>query len=173
MAAHSPGPTNFTQKEQTVSPFTDPGGVGHGACVDISRNWILRAGRAGLPELTQKWHRAGYTIKYLFDITLSEVSQTEKDKCVIWYRLYVESNFKKWYKWTYLQNRKTYRYPKQTYAHQRGNMVAGGGGINQELGMNTHTLLYAREITSKDLLDSKGNSTQYSGTTYMRKQSEK
>ena len=34
-------------------------------------------------------------------ITLSEVSQTEKN--IIWYHLYVES--KKWYKWTYLQNR--------------------------------------------------------------------
>ena len=35
----------------------------------------------------------------------------------------------------------------------------GGGGINQELGMNTHTLLYIRQITNKDLLYSTGNST--------------
>ena len=27
-----------------------------------------------------------------------------------------------------------------------------GGGINQELGINTHTLLYIRQITNKDLL---------------------
>ena len=33
-------------------------------------------------------------------IILSEIGQTEKD----WCRLYMES--KKWYKWTYLQNRK-------------------------------------------------------------------
>ena len=30
---------------------------------------------------------------------------------------------------------------KQTYDYQRGN---GGTGINQELGMNTHTLPYIR-----------------------------
>ena len=38
-----------------------------------------------------------------------------------------------------------------------------GGGINQELEMNIHTLLHIREITNKDLLYSSGNSTQYSG----------
>ena len=36
-------------------------------------------------------------------IILSEASQTEKDN-IIWYHLHVDSN-KKWYKWTYLQNR--------------------------------------------------------------------
>ena len=36
-------------------------------------------------------------------ITLSEVRQTN----IIWYRLYVES--KKWYQWTYLQNRNRLR----------------------------------------------------------------
>ena len=29
-----------------------------------------------------------------------------------------------------------------------------GGGINQELGINIHTLLYVRQITNKDLLHS-------------------
>ena len=38
-----------------------------------------------------------------------------------------------------------------------------GGGINQELEMNIHTLLYIRAITNKDLLYSSGNSNQYSG----------
>ena len=37
-----------------------------------------------------------------------------------------------------------------------------GGGINQELGMNTRTLLYIRQMTDGDLLYSTGNSTQYS-----------
>ena len=35
--------------------------------------------------------------------------------------------------------------------------------------MNTHTLLYIRQVTKKDLLYSTGNSTQYSGIIYMRK----
>ena len=48
-----------------------------------------------------------------------------------------------------------------------------GGGINQELGMNIHTLLYIRWIANKDLLYSTGNSTQYSVMTYMRKESKK
>ena len=46
------------------------------------------------------------------------------------------------------------------------------GEINQELGMNKHTLLYIRQITNKDLLYSTGNSTQYSVITYIRKESE-
>ena len=37
----------------------------------------------------------------------------------------------------------------------------GDREINQELGMNTNTLLYIQEITSKDLLYSTGNFTQY------------
>ena len=43
-----------------------------------------------------------------------------------------------------------------------------GGGINQELGINTHTLLYIIQIT-KVVLYSTGNSIQYSVITYMRK----
>ena len=48
-----------------------------------------------------------------------------------------------------------------------------GGGINQELRMNTYTLLYIRKITNKDPLYSIGNSTQYSVITYLRKESKK
>ena len=29
---------------------------------------------------------------------------------------------KQWYKWAYLQNRKTHRFQKQTYGYQRANM---------------------------------------------------
>ena len=47
------------------------------------------------------------------------------------------------------------------------------GGINQEVGMNIHTLLCIRQITNKDLLYSTGNSTQYSVITYMRKKTKK
>ena len=48
-----------------------------------------------------------------------------------------------------------------------------GGGINQEIGINTYALLYIKQITSKDLLYSTGNSTQYSLITYKGKESEK
>ena len=58
------------------------------------------------------------------------------------------------------------------------------GEINQEFGMNIHTLLYIyiyiyftyiyiKQITNKDLLYSTGNSTQYSMITYIRKETEK
>ena len=40
----------------------------------------------------------------LESVMLSELSQTEKEENIILYPLYVESK-KKWYKWTYLQNR--------------------------------------------------------------------
>ena len=43
----------------------------------------------------------------------------------------------------FTKQKQTYRYRKQTYGYQRGHMV-GGEGINQELGINIHTLLYAR-----------------------------
>ena len=53
-------------------------------------------------------------------ILWSEISQT--DKIIIWYHLYVESNFKIC-KWTYLQNRnRLKRLQKQTYGYQVGNM---------------------------------------------------
>ena len=39
--------------------------------------------------------------------------------------------------------------------------------------MNTHPLLCIRQIMNKDLLYSKGNSTQYSVITYMKKESKK
>ena len=71
----------------------------------------------------------------------------------------------------FTKQKETYRYRKQTYSYQRGNM--GGGGIYQELEMNIHTLLYIRQITDKDLLYSTGSCTQYSVLTYMRKESKK
>jgi len=49
----------------------------------------------------------------------------------------------------------------------------GRGVINQELGINIHTILYKRQATSKNLLCSTGNSAQYSVRIYMRKESEK
>jgi len=39
------------------------------------------------------------------------------------------------------KQKQTYRYKKRTYGYQRGNVY---GGINQELGMNTSTLIHIR-----------------------------
>ena len=38
----------------------------------------------------------------------------------------------------------------------------GGGGIKWEFGTNIYTLPYIKQITNKDLLESTGNSDQYS-----------
>ena len=46
-------------------------------------------------------------------------------------------------------------------------------GIKWDLGINIYTLLYVKQIINKDVLDSTGNSTQYSLITYMAKESEK
>ena len=66
---------------------------------------------------------------------------------------------------------------KQTYRYRNKLMVTKDemlrGCINQELGLNIHTLLYIRQITNKDLQYSTGNSIQYSVITYMRKEYEK
>ena len=55
--------------------------------------------------------------------------------------------------------------------YQRGSRWEGG--INQEFGINIFTLLYIKEIIKKDPKYSIGNSTQYSVTAYMGKESEK
>ena len=44
-----------------------------------------------------------------------------------------------------------------------------GGGINWEDGINTYTLLFTKQITSKDLLYSTERSTHCSVITYMGK----
>ena len=69
----------------------------------------------------------------------------------------------------FTKQKQTYRFQKQTNSYQRRNT----GGINQEPGMNIHTLLYLRQITNKDLLHSTGNSTQYPLITAVRKESKK
>ena len=74
---------------------------------------------------------------------------------IIWYRLYVESKKKKWYKRTYLQS---HRYRKQIYGQE---------GRRDKLGYwdwHTHT---TKEIINKDLQDSTGNATQYSVMSYI------
>ena len=61
---------------------------------------------------------------------------------IIWYHTYVESNFLKWYKWTYLQNRNRLTDIENTLMVTKGETWRGG--INQGLGINIHTLLYIK-----------------------------
>ena len=68
----------------------------------------------------------------------SKWSKSDKGKTNIWYHSYVESIFKKIYTWIYLQNKRT------LIDIQNKLMVTKEERINQELGMNTHTLLYIR-----------------------------
>ena len=51
----------------------------------------------------------------------------------------------------------------------------GALALSQKLGdwINIYTLLYIEQITSKDLLYSRGNSIQYSMMTYMGRESKK
>ena len=49
----------------------------------------------------------------------------------------------------------------------------GGGGMDWEFGVSRCKLLHIEWINNKDLLYNTGNYTQYSITTYKRKESEK
>ena len=72
-------------------------------------------------------------------------------------------------------------FTKQKESHrciqQKTNLQLPGGkargGINWDTGMDTDTLLYIKQITNKYLLQSTGNSTQYSVMAYMGKESKK
>ena len=81
----------------------------------------------------------------------TEWSKTEEEKCGMTSLIYVESK-KKWYKWTYLQNRK--RFNEGTYSFRGGRM---GKGIVRKFGMDMYTLLYLKWTVSKDLLYSTWN----------------
>ena len=58
----------------------------------------------------------------------------------------------------FTKQKQTHRHRKQTYCYQRGK---GGGGINQEFGINRYTLLYIKQINNKDVLYNTGNYIQY------------
>ena len=76
-------------------------------------------------------------------------------------------------KCTYLQSRNRLRDIEKTYGYQ-GEMWWGWGKNKSEpWDKHTYTLFYIRYIANKDLLYTTWNSTQYSGITYMRKESEK
>ena len=97
--------------------------------------------------------------------------QNEGIHYVFSFRLCVPLVSSKWYKWTCLQNRnRVTDVGKKTYGYQVGR---GWGGINWEIRIDIHTLLYIKFITNKNLLYSTGDSTQYSVMTYVRKESKK
>ena len=66
----------------------------------------------------------------------------------IWHPLYAESK-KKWYKWTYLQNRNWLTDLEKDLPLPGGR---GKAGIVRESGMDLYTLLYLKWITNKFLL---------------------
>ena len=68
----------------------------------------------------------------------------------------------------FTKEKQNYRCRKQTWLPGDG-----GGGINWEIGIDVYILLYIKQITSKNLLYSTRNSTQYSVMTYMGKESKK
>ena len=71
-------------------------------------------------------------------IILSEIFQRKTN--IIWYQiLYVES--KKWYKWTYLQNRNRLTGRENLWLPKGKKRV---GGINWVFGINIYTLLYRK-----------------------------
>ena len=72
-------------------------------------------------------------------------SQSVRDRQISYDIMHVKSNFLKKIKMNFcIKQKQTYRHWKQTYGYPRGN-VSVEGGINQELGMNIHTLLYMRD----------------------------
>ena len=75
-------------------------------------------------------------------IILSEVRQRRN---LIWHPFYVESK-RKWYKWTYLQNRKRLKRLREWTCVCQGDK-GGGEGIVRQFGMDMHTLLYLKWIT--------------------------
>ena len=68
------------------------------------------------------------------------------------------------------KEKQTHRYRKQTYGYRVGGGVAEMGvGMNWEVRIDIYTLLYIKQMTTKDLLYSAGHSIQYSVIIYMGK----
>ena len=91
-------------------------------------------------ECREAWHAVVHAVwaqwNHSFHIHLSYLGQYPVTKS--WTQL---SNWttKRGYKWTYLQNRNSYRCRQQTYGYQ-----AVRGGINRETGIDMHTPLYIK-----------------------------
>ena len=86
---------------------------------------------------------------------LKEVSQRRRNN--VWHPLHVESK-KKWYKWTYLQNRNRLTDLENKLASYQGKNEEKW--IIREFRINMYTWLYLKWIINKNLLYSTGNSAQ-------------
>ena len=77
---------------------------------------------------------------------------------------------KKWYKWTYLQNRNRVTDREKKFMATK---MKERGGINWEIGVNKYARMKQMTIDNKNLLYSIGNSIQYSVMTQTAKESKK
>ena len=96
-------------------------------------------------------------------VILSEVSQTEKDKYHM--ILLICGILKKG------KNELIYETEIELQMQKTNLWLQGvrGGRINWKIGTDIYTVLYIKQITNKDLLNSTGNSTQSSAIVYMGK----
>ena len=85
---------------------------------------------------------------------------------IIWYHPYAEY-LKKWYKWTYLQNRNRLTEFENKLIVTK--VERWRGGIHQAFGIHIYTLQYIKQVINKNLLYSTGYTTQYSIIMYMAK----
>ena len=77
---------------------------------------------------------------------------------------------KKWYKWTYLQNRNRVTDREKKFMATK---MKERGGINWEIGVNKYARMKQMTIDNKNLLYSIGNSIQYSVMTQTAKEAKK
>ena len=93
------------------------------------------------------------------DLESAILCEVRQRRNIVWHPLYVESK-KKWYKWTYLPNRKRLTDLKNEL------IVAGGEGIVREFGKTMYTAIFKMD----NLLQRTGNSAQCYVTTWMEQE---
>ena len=91
-------------------------------------------------------------------LEITILSKPETKTGIIGYHLYVETYFSKIQMYLISKEKQIHRHRKHTYDYQKGKRA---GAINQKFGININTLLYLKQITKQDLLDSSGNYDQY------------
>ena len=99
-----------------------------------------------LLKLEGKWEEEGSNFK-----------SVRERRNILWQPLYLKSK-KKWYKWTYLQNRNRLTDFKKAISSYQGE--GREEGRVRQFGMEMYTLLYLKWIPNRDLLSSTGNSAQ-------------
>ena len=90
------------------------------------------------------------------DLESAILCEVRQRRNIVWHPLYVESK-KKWYKWTYLPNRKRLTDLKNEL------IVAGGEGIVREFGKTMYTAIFKMD----NLLQRTGNSAQCYAAAWM------